>query len=121
MLAPSVVEQPGQSDRSLGGRSGRSIPDCHNRGAPPVPLAVCLRHLSVTATCARHRRRRVIADLTRHGYRPYLAIERSEDDRWRRMFKNRTPLGALDWPAEVVFDHAAGIRIFDLTKRPPLE
>ena len=64
---------------------------------------------------------RVIADLTRHGYRPYLVIERSEDDRWCRLFKNRTPLGVLDWPAEVVFDHSAGIRIFDLTKRPPLK
>ena len=62
---------------------------------------------------------RAVADLRARGYQPYLVIEAEEESGFRATFMGHTPVASLDLPVVKDFGHASGVRIFDLTARPP--
>jgi hypothetical protein len=61
---------------------------------------------------------RVVADLGRLGYRPYIVVEESEEEGFRERFSARSGYGALDWPPAVLLDHSTTVKIFDPAQRP---
>ena len=64
----------------------------------------------------RFRLDRVVDQLRRLGYRPYLVLEPWEEPVFRRRFAGASEFGSLDWPPAVELEFA-GVRIYDLADR----
>jgi hypothetical protein len=58
---------------------------------------------------------RAVGWLNDRGYPTYVLVERREENEFRRRFRNRSSLGALDWPARYDLNRQA--RIFDTADR----
>lgn len=58
---------------------------------------------------------RAVGWLRSRGYRPLLVIDSSEDEAFRRQFRDFSALGALDWPPRAIVHRA--VQVFDPADR----
>jgi len=57
---------------------------------------------------------RVVADLVRLDYHPYVLLEQWEEPNFREQFSRSSRAGALDWPPVASLDHSTPVLIYDL-------
>jgi len=61
---------------------------------------------------------RVLGDLVRLGYHPYVLLEEWEEPNFKAQFASASAAGALDWPPVVRLQHSSRVKIYDLIDLP---
>jgi hypothetical protein len=64
-----------------------------------------------------HRLDFAVAELSAHGYRPYIALEEGEEPTFRERFGPYSELARLDWPPAVQRSASIRVRIYDPADR----